>query len=145
MVLYIAHRVNSSSDVYSQPMGHGFECDIRDGLIVTHDPYGSGESFNDYAPSLTGRPLVILNIKCEGIEKDVINKVPCPYFLLDCSFPMIYKLSNEGNKNIAIRFSEYERMDTIRTLAGKVEWVWVDLFHGIHITPDEFREMKKLG
>ena len=36
-------------------------------------------------------------------------------------------------------------MDTIRTLAGKAEWVWVDLFHGIHITPDEFREMKKLG
>ena len=41
---------------------------------------------------------------------------------------MIYKLSAEGEKNIAIRFSEFESIDSVINMKGKIEWVWVDCF-----------------
>lgn len=41
------------------------------------------------------------------------------YFFLDSSFPMIKLLLDMGESNIALRYSEYEGMDTIRNMAGK--------------------------
>ena len=59
---------------------------------------------------------MILNIKSERIEFRVLEllkkyKVE-KYFFLDSSFPMIYLLSEQGEKNIALRFSEFEGLDT---------------------------------
>jgi hypothetical protein len=39
---------------------------------------------------------------------------------------MIYLLSRQGEKNIALRFSEFESIDTILNMKGKANWVWID-------------------
>lgn len=142
MVLYIAHRVNKSPDASAISPEYGIECDIREGFVVTHDHGTTGESFAEFNKSLDNKRLVILNVKCEGIEAELIKSIKCPYFLLDCGFPMIRKLKN---RNVALRFSEYERMDTLRIMAGQVDWVWLDSFDGIHIKKFEYDEMKALG
>jgi len=145
MVFYIAHRVNTIEQTEYVPKEYGIECDIRDGLVVTHDHGDTGPDFKDFAQTLNKRPLVILNVKCEGIEESLLQHITCPYFLLDCSFPMIIKLSKAGNKNIAIRYSEYEGMELVRNMAGKVDWIWVDTFHGTCPKIEHLREMKELG
>ena len=86
-----------------------------------------------------------MNVKCEGIENELLQHVSGPYFFLDCSFPMIQKLARAGNKNVAVRFSEYEGLELLRNMAGLVDWVWVDTFHGTHHKVEDFREMKRLG
>ena len=48
-------------------------------------------------------------------------------------------------KEIALRFSELEGLDTIRNMAGKAEWVWVDCFTRIPLDQDSYRELKELG
>ena len=67
------------------------------------------------------------------------------YFFLDSSFPMIYLLSQHGEKHIALRVSELEGLDTVRNMAGKVQWIWVDCFSKIPIGKKEAEELKKLG
>ena len=143
MVLVILHRVNTIEGLVSSDSEFGIECDIRDGLVVTHDTGTSGESFQQFSKFLAGKPLVILNIKSEGIETDVARHLPAgvDYFFLDSSFPMILKTSPKA----AIRFSEYERMDTVRAMKGLSEWVWVDTFKGFHFKKSEALEMKSLG
>ena len=46
---------------------------------------------------------------------------------------------------MALRFSELEGLDTIRNMAGKAEWVWVDCFTRIPLDKDSYRELKELG
>ena len=41
---------------------------------------------------------------------------------------MIRLLSDKGEKNIALRYSEYEGLDTVEKMQGKGDWVWVDCF-----------------
>jgi len=56
---------------------------------------------------------------------------------------MIYRLSNQGEKNIALRFSEYEGLDTIMAMKGKVNWVWVDCLTKLPIDKNSFALLKK--
>lgn len=58
---------------------------------------------------------------------------------------MIKLLSDEGEKNIAIRYSEYEGMDTLKLMSGKVDWVWVDTFTKLPIDNKICKEIKSLG
>lgn len=58
---------------------------------------------------------------------------------------MIKLLSDMGEHNIAVRFSEYERLDTIRTLAGKANWVWVDTFTRLPIDRKSYEELKEMS
>lgn len=58
---------------------------------------------------------------------------------------MIKLLTDMGVKDIALRFSELEGLDTIRNMAGKAEWVWVDCFTRIPLDQDSYRELKELG
>ena len=58
---------------------------------------------------------------------------------------MIKLLTDMGVKEIALRFSELEGLDTIRNMAGKAEWVWVDCFTRIPLDQDSYRELKELG
>ncbi len=58
---------------------------------------------------------------------------------------MIWLLSNQGEKNIALRISEVEGMDTARNMAGKVGWIWIDCFSKIPISKIEADKLKKLG
>lgn len=73
-----------------------------------------------------------MNIKSEGIEKDVINIVNKyninNYFLLDVTFPFIIKYINKDFHRFAVRFSEFESIETCVNLKGLVEWVFIDNF-----------------
>ena len=50
-----------------------------------------------------------------------------------------------GIKDVALRFSEFEGLDTIRNMAGKADWVWVDCFTKIPLDAESYRELKALG
>ena len=67
------------------------------------------------------------------------------YFFIDSSFPMIKLLSDKGEKNIALRFSEYEGIDTLEKMQGKVNWVWVDCFTKLPINNEIYKKIKDMG
>ena len=61
---------------------------------------------------------LVLNIKESGIENNVLSLIQKysnvkNYFLLDVEFPYIFSALKNGIKNIAIRFSEFESIDTV--------------------------------
>jgi hypothetical protein len=58
---------------------------------------------------------------------------------------MIYNLSASGEKNIAVRFSEFEGLDTVLALEGRVDWVWVDCFNRLPIDEENYRLIKGAG
>lgn len=131
---YIAHRINTIAQLRQTPVEYGVELDLRDRgerLILQHDPFGDGEDFEEYLKHYR-HGLMILNIKSERIEHRVLEAVRgagiANYFFLDCSFPMIRSLVKTGEHRIAVRFSEYEPVESALALAGQVEWVWVDCF-----------------
>ena len=148
---YIAHRINTVEELKKVPKEFGVELDLRDRgdrLILQHDPFGDGEDFEDYLKEYN-HGLMILNIKSERIEFRVLELVKKyeikEYFFLDSSFPMIYLLSKEGESNMALRFSEFEGLDTIETMQGKVEWVWVDCFTKIPLDSETYKKLKSMG
>jgi len=130
----ISHRRNTIQELKSTPKKYGIEVDIRsrgDQLIIHHDPFVSGEVFEDWIVHYQHETL-ILNVKEEGLENRLINLMQSHgiknYFFLDQSFPFLVKWSNLGEHRCAVRVSEYESIETALTLAGKVDWVWVDCF-----------------
>lgn len=148
---YIAHRINTVDELKKIPKEYGVELDLRDfgdRLILQHDPFIDGEDFEEYLKHYK-HGTMILNIKSERIEHRVLELIKKynikKYFFLDSSFPMIYLLSNQGEKNIALRFSEYERLDTILQMKGRVKWVWVDCFTKLPITRDIYMTLKENG
>ncbi len=148
---FISHRINRVEELIKLPTSYGVELDLRDmghEIVISHDPYVGGERFEDYLKHYH-HGTMILNIKSERIEHRVLEMIQKAdvksYFFLDSSFPMIFLLSNSGESNIALRFSEYEGMDTIRNMAGRVKWVWVDCFTRFPLECDVFDEMKALG
>tara|TARA_A100001011_G_scaffold323457_1_gene345391 strand:- start:65 stop:667 length:603 start_codon:yes stop_codon:yes gene_type:complete len=129
----IVHRVNTIKSLKSIDTNLGCEIDIRtDGsqLILNHDPFKKGDNFIDYLDEYQHGTLV-LNIKETGIENDVLDEVKKrkikSYFLLDVEFPYIIKAFMRNEKNIAIRFSEYETIENVITFKNNLKWVWVDL------------------
>lgn len=58
---------------------------------------------------------------------------------------MIKLLSDRGEKNIALRYSEYEGLDTLEKMQGKVNWVWVDCFTELPINNEIYRKIKNMG
>ncbi|MBN2825100.1 MAG: hypothetical protein JXQ76_07255 [Campylobacterales bacterium] len=148
---YIAHRINTIEELKQIPTEYGVELDLRDfgdKLILQHDPFVDGEDFEEYLKHYN-HGTMILNIKSERIEHRVLELIQKytiqKYFFLDCSFPMIYLLSKNGEKNIALRFSEFEGVDTILNMAGKVEWIWVDCFTKLPINKENYKILKEHG
>ena len=148
---YICHRINQSSGLADIPESFGAEIDLRDTpdgrLYLEHDPFTSGEDFEEYIRHYHHGTL-ILNIKSERIEERVLEIIKSAdvktYFFLDSSFPMIYLLSQKGITDIALRFSEFEGLDTIREMAGRVQWVWADCFTKCVLTPENYSLLKSL-
>ena len=148
---FIAHRVNTIKDLLNTPNKYGVEIDLRDyqdKIILQHDPFKDGECIEDYLKHYN-HGTMILNIKSEGIEPAVLKLIKKynvkDYFFLDCSFPMINFLSSKGEKNIALRFSEFEGLDSIRLMSQKVDWIWVDCFSKLPITPENYKTLKSLN
>lgn len=151
-MLFIAHRINTIEELDKLPSQYGVELDLRDDLngriYIQHNPFEPGEDFEEYLKHYH-HGLMILNIKSERIEHKVLELIDKyavkDYFFLDSSFPMIKLLSDMGETKIALRFSELEGLDTIRNMAGKATWVWVDCFTKLPIDKDSYAELKKLG
>lgn len=130
----IAHRKNTISDLKETPEKYGVEVDIRsyaDRLVIHHDPFVAGCDFLEWLDEYKHGTL-ILNVKEEGLEARVIsslaNRGIVDYFFLDQSFPFLVKWSKLGEHRCAVRVSEYESVETALSLAGRVDWVWVDCF-----------------
>lgn len=133
-MIHVAHRINTVEQLQNVPPEHGVEIDLRDRgdrLILQHDPFQDGVDFETWLAHYRHR-LLILNVKSERIEPRVLECVRsrgvADYFFLDCSFPMIRTLVKQGERKIAVRFSEFEPIESCLALAGQVEWVWVDCF-----------------
>lgn len=148
---FIAHRVNTLKELNLLSDEYGVELDLRDNLngriYIQHNPFEEGEDFEQYLKNYH-HGTMILNIKSERIEHKVLEMIRFynikNYFFLDSSFPMIKLLSDMGEKNIALRFSEFEGLDTIKNMAGKVNWVWIDCFTKLPINKDSYMELKSL-
>lgn len=149
---YIAHRINTVSDLEKLPTRYGVEIDLRDApdgeVHIAHDPFTTGENFEDYLKRYE-HGTMILNIKSERIEIKILELIRKynikKYFFLDSSFPMIYTLCDAGESKIALRFSEFEGIDTLAAMQGKVDWIWVDCFTHLPIDHDIFLQFKKMG
>lgn len=149
---YIAHRINTAEELIKLPFAYGVELDLRDNLegnvYIAHNPFEQGEDFEQYLKQYHHKTM-ILNIKSERIELKVMEllKQYCvrDFFFLDSSFPMIYQLVSMNEQRIALRYSEFEGMDTIRNMRGRVQWIWVDCFTKLPITHQSFRELKDMG
>lgn len=147
----IAHRINTVTQLQEVPAEFGVELDLRDRgerLILQHDPFEDGEDFEDFLRHYRHGTL-ILNIKSERIEHRVLEllqryRIP-RYFFLDSSFPMIQLLSGAGERNVALRFSEVEGLETLLAMRGRVDWVWVDCFTRQPLTREAYRLLKEAG
>ena len=147
----ISHRRNTVSELLATDSKYGIEVDIRsegDRLIIHHDPCVAGESFDEWIDAYRHGTL-ILNVKEEGLESRLIalmqSKGITDYFFLDQSFPFLLKWSNAGEHRCATRVSEFESIETALTLAGKVDWVWVDCFTKFPLSEDDAVRLKNAG
>ncbi len=145
----ISHRRNTIQDLNATPKKHGVEVDIRsygEKLIIHHDPFVTGESFEDWVAAYQHGTL-ILNVKEEGLEARLIalmkSKGIEDYFFLDQSFPFLVKWAKAGEHRCAVRVSEFESIETALTLAGKVGWVWVDCFTRFPLSCGDSERLRK--
>ena len=130
----VIHRINSIKKLKKIPKVYGVEIDIRSykkKLVLSHDPYKSGDDLKKYLNEYN-HSLLVANIKEAGIENQVIKEIKKAnikkYFLLDVEFPYLYKSTKKGIKNIAIRFSEDESIETVKKYIKKTNYVWIDTF-----------------
>ena len=141
----IVHRINEIEKLSKLPNSYGVEIDIRSidsRLILSHEPFKNGCNLIDYIENYKHGTLV-LNIKESGIEDEVINIVKSAsiksYFLLDVEMPYLYASSRNGNKNIAVRFSELEDIKTVKSFMNLVNWVWIDTFTKLPIMKENLK------
>lgn len=149
---FIAHRINTMEELEQLDSQYGVELDLRDDLTgriyISHNPFEPGPDFEDYLKAYH-HGIMILNIKSERIEHKILELLKqykiSRYFFLDSSFPMIKLLSDMGEKNIALRYSEYEGIDTLLHMQGKVSWVWVDCFTRMPLNQADYIMLKDMG
>ena len=149
---FIAHRINTLKELKELDTSYGVELDLRDDLngrvYISHNPFEPGEDFEEYLKHYQ-HGTMILNVKSERIEHKILELLKQydiqNYFFFFFCFPMIKLLSDLGEHNIALRFSELEGLDTIRNMAGKAKWVWVDCFSRLPIDKQSYQELKNMG
>lgn len=147
----ISHRRNTISELLETDTRYGIEVDIRsqgNRLVIHHDPCVPGESFDDWIDAYRHGTL-ILNVKEEGLEAPLIALMEAKgitdFFFLDQSFPFLVKWSKAGEHRCAVRVSEFETIATALSLAGKVDWVWVDCFTRFPLSEHDAKCLKAAG
>lgn len=150
-MMLISHRRNTLEDLNATPRKYGVEVDIRscgEQLIIHHDPLVTGTAFEDWIAAYQHGTL-ILNVKEEGLEARLIALMESrgieDYFFLDQSFPFLVKWAKAGEHRCAVRVSEFESIETALTLAGKVDWVWVDCFTRFPLSRDDASRLRNAG
>jgi hypothetical protein len=133
-VIRVAHRINTLEALRQTPTDLGVEIDIRSAggrLHLHHDPFVPGEDFERWLSEYDHR-LLILNVKEDGLEDQLLASLAArevdAFFFLDQPFPTIVKMARRGERRCAVRFSEYESLETVLALTGLIDWVWVDGF-----------------
>ena len=145
----ILHRINKIKDLKTVDPSFGVEIDIRTygkDLVLSHDPFKRGDKLQDYLKEYKHGTL-ILNIKESGIENNVLSLIQGyqnvkNYFLLDVEFPYIFSACKKNFKNIAVRFSEFESINTVAKFKGLVNWVWIDTFTKLPLNQDSINILK---
>ena len=136
----IIHRINSLKNLRKIDKNYGIEIDIRSmgsDLILNHEPYKNGEKLTDFLDEYNHGTLV-LNIKESGIESEVLRLIKAKgtissYFLLDVEFPYFFNVKKLKEKNVAIRFSELESIETAKNFVGVLDWIWIDTHSSLPI------------
>ena len=92
---------------------------------------------------------MIVNVKSERIEYRIIELLEKyniqDYFFLDNTIPMMYLLSEQGNNNLSVRFSEVEPIEFVLGMKNRAKWVWVDCFSKLPINKDNYKILKDNG
>ena len=129
---FIIHRVNKIKELKKLDKNLGIEIDLRvykNKIILNHEPYLNGDSFEDYLSEYKHGTLV-LNIKETGIEEDVLKMVRKKgiknFFLLDVEAPFFFKCLKIKEVSLATRLSFYEPIELSEKFGGKIKWLWVD-------------------
>ena len=145
----IIHRINSIKKLKKISKNFGVEIDLRvyqSKIILNHEPFKSGDTLDNFLKHYNHGTL-ILNIKELGIEDEVIKKVKTAkvksYFLLDVEFPYIFKCIKVKQKNIAIRFSEKESIETAKLLQKNFKWLWIDTVTKLPLNKKNLNIVKK--
>ena len=106
------------------PHNRGVEVDIRDydgALRLCHDPFTRGEEFEEYLKHYN-HSMIILNVKCDGLEDYVLSLMRKydirDYFFLDVTNPSLVRLAMRGIRDVAVRYSEFEPIESALALAG---------------------------
>ena len=153
--MIILHRVNflgpcAGETVFSHC--DGIEFDLRDSageLIVTHDAFTTGQRFEEFLSFCDPSKFYIVNVKCEGIESAALLLLEKygirNFFFLDCSIPAMVKLGKAGENRLAVRFSEYESLQTVLSMKQFVSWVWIDTFSRLPISKETLEFFKAVG
>lgn len=144
-MMLVNHRVNDIEKLQKTPKNCGVEIDLRpykDRIILNHEPFKDGVDFEEFLKHYNHK-LLILNVKSEGIEQRVLDLVEKyyikDYFFLDVTFPFMIKYINKGVKRFAVRFSEFESINTCLNLIGKVDWVFVDNLTKLPVENNSFK------
>ncbi|MBU0630350.1 MAG: hypothetical protein KKC80_05460 [Candidatus Margulisbacteria bacterium] len=148
-MIIVRHQINTVAELQAIGPEFGIEIDIRNNdrkLILHHDPWGEGEELDAFLSHYRHK-LLILNVKTEGIEDRILELIKKyeikDYFFLDVSFPFIVKMAGKGFVKNAVRFSEYESLETCLAMKGKCDWVWVDCFSRLPLTPEIYVRLKE--
>lgn len=147
----ISHRRNTLAELLATPVKYGVEVDIRsfgERLVMHHDPLVVGEDFVEWLDHYRHGTL-ILNVKEEGLEQRLLGLMAErgieDFFFLDQSFPFLLKTALQGERRCAVRVSEYEHINTALTLAGKIDWVWVDCFNRFPLSGADASRLRQAG
>jgi len=147
----ILHRINTIALLEKTPSNFGVEIDIRsngESLILHHEPFKQGELFEEWIRSYHHGTL-ILNVKEEGLESPLLKLMNQykinDFFFLDQSFPFLRKTAGMGESRCAVRVSEYENIETVLSLSGMVDWVWVDCFTRFPLKKKEADQLTNAG
>ena len=57
--------------------------------------------------------------------------------------PYLYSATKKGQKNIAIRFSEYENILNTKFFKNKLDWVWIDTVTKLPINKKNIKTLSK--
>jgi len=55
------------------------------------------------------------------------------------------KLMRTNEKRTAVRYSDFESIETVMSLTGKVDWVWIDSFDRFTLTSEHNKNLKNMG
>ena len=147
----IKHRINTLAELTCLDTIYGAEVDIRTHngqLIISHDPLASGELFSDWIKHYRHGTL-ILNVKEEGLESHLrylmkAHKID-DFFFLDQSIPFLIKTAKSGESRCAVRFSQFESIETVAKLARFIDWVWIDCFTVFPFSQNAIYKLQSLG